>query len=265
MRRLHLFEFEDQKWLPPPLRRYLLEFLQFQIVSERIYAGAIPKLREALAKARCRKLVDIGSGGGATILHVQALLRQAGWPVSVTMSDKYPQAGAIPPGAGAADGGALYHPEPVDALSIPSELDGLRTFFTSFHHFRPAEAAAILRQAVEDRAPIAVFEFTQRRAGNLLGMLLSPVAVLAGMRKARPWTFGKFFWTYVLPAVPLLYWWDGTVSHWRTYSVAELKDLIARLGETRFEWEVGRIGDGRAALTYLLGIPQGLAEAGKAR
>jgi hypothetical protein len=264
MRRLHLFEFEDQKWLPPPLRRYLLEFLQFQIVSERIYAGAIPKLREALAKAGCRKVVDIGSGGGATILQVQRLLRQAGWPVSVTMTDKYPHSRAILPGAEAAGGSALYHPEPVDALNIPPQLDGFRTFFTSFHHFRPTEAAAILRQAVEDRAPIAVFEFTQRRAANLLGMLLSPIAVLAGMRKTRPRTFGKFFWTYVLPAVPLLYWWDGTVSHWRTYSVTELKDLIARLGETRFEWEVGRIGDGRGAVTYLFGIPQGLAEAGKA-
>jgi hypothetical protein len=255
MKRRQLFEFEDQEWLPRRFRRYLLEFLQFQITSDRVYAPVIPLLKDALVKARCRRILDIGSGEGGTILQVQTMLRQAGWPVSVTMTDKFPRSGAP------SIDGAAYHREPVDARLIPPQLDGFRTFFTSFHHFRPADATAILGHAVEDRAPIAVFEFTGRSIGNLLGMLLSPIAVLAGMRKTRPWTFGKTFWTYILPAIPLLYWWDGTVSHWRTYSLGELEELIAGLGETGFEWEVGRIGDGPCAITYLLGIPKNAAEA----
>lgn len=255
MRRLHLFEFEDQEWLPRRFRNYLLEFLQYQLTCCHIYAPMIGKLKAALQTVHCRHLVDIGSGGGATILQVQEMLKKSGYGVSVTLTDKYPNAGSVAhincPGAYECS----YYAVPVDALQIPAHLKGFRTFFTSFHHFPPTTASAILRKAVEDQMPIGVFEFTERTISNLAGMLVSPVAVLALMLKTQPRTFDRFFWTYVLPVIPLLYWWDGTVSHWRTYSVTELEGLISGLGENSFRWDVGRIRTNAHAITYLIGLP----------
>ena len=48
------------------------------------------------------------------------------------------------------------------ALAVPERLTGLRTVFTAFHHFRPADARAILESAVRDRQGIAIFEATFR-------------------------------------------------------------------------------------------------------
>lgn len=241
MRRLHLFEFEDQPWLPSSLRHALLEVLQRQITSCRLYAPVVGKLKEAVEECGWRHLVDIGSGGGETALQVQEMLAHAGCPVSLTLTDKYPPAAAV---AGAGGRGTRYVPESVDALRIPEDVRGFRVFFTSFHHFPPRRAAAILKRAVDDGTPVGVFEFTERTPSNLAGMLLSPLAVLALTRKMRP--------RYVVPLVPLLYWWDGTVSHLRTYTVAELEQLIPDGND--FRWEVGQIeGDGYR-LTYLIGI-----------
>jgi hypothetical protein len=50
----------------------------------------------------------------------------------------------------------------VDALHIPETLNGLRTMFSSFHHFPPYEARAILQNAVDAGEGICVFEVSRR-------------------------------------------------------------------------------------------------------
>jgi hypothetical protein len=41
------------------------------------------------------------------------------------------------------------HSTPVDARRVPRELRGTRTLFTSFHHFSPDDARAVLRDAAQ--------------------------------------------------------------------------------------------------------------------
>ena len=64
MRRIRLFEFEDQKWFPIFLRNYMTDFLQFLSNEAKIYELIIPLLVEKLKSTNSNKILDLASGGG---------------------------------------------------------------------------------------------------------------------------------------------------------------------------------------------------------
>ncbi|NUO00653.1 MAG: hypothetical protein HUU01_08555 [Saprospiraceae bacterium] len=48
--------------------------------------------------------------------------------------------------------------------------------------------------------------------------------------------------------------WDGIASILRTYSIKELKALVASLNNSdAFEWEIGKVKNGPMPIYYLLG------------
>jgi hypothetical protein len=255
IRRLHLFEFGDQRWLPAVCRNYLAEILQYQITNYNLYTATLAKLKEILQLANCNCLVDLCSGCGGALFQLQELLERENLPVSVVLTDKFPDARTIKRLRQNPTGRITYFESSIDATKVPHHLTGLRTFFTCFHHFKPSEARIILMNAVADKAPIAVFEFTERKMANIIGMLLTPIAVLFQSKRLTPLKWSRMFLTYLLPVIPLLYWWDGTVSHLRTYTVQELRALVSGIDSESYYWEVGKIDTGRAddPITYLIG------------
>lgn len=257
MRRWQLFEFEDQAWLPAFLRDSVTDILRYYLSTAQPYAPAAACLRTLLMATGCTSIVDFGSGAGGPLVHIQRQLAQAGCPVRVTLTDKYPHSVMVARIQSLELQTLRYHPTSVDATHMPADLHGIRTFFSCFHHFAPLQASAILQRAVADHAGIAVFEFTARSRANVLGMLLAPLAVLAqapAIFRQRP---ARLFWVYVLPLIPLIYWWDGIVSYLRSYSVAELEQLSARTTPGVFRWEAGTLASegGAPPITYLLGWP----------
>jgi hypothetical protein len=145
----------------------------------------------------------------------------------------------------------------VDARAVPKELDGFRTLFAAFHHFRPDEAEAILRDAVRQRQGIAILEPTQRSVRAvalacfswLFVMLLSP-----GIRPVRP---GRLVLTYLIPLIPLLVTFDGVVSCLRSYTPDEL-GALARACGGGYDWEIGeaRYPGFPIPVTYAIGVPR---------
>src|SRR5258706_8321611 len=174
MGRLQLFEIHDQPWCPHSLRDALTDFLQFTINLGGTYDAVVPMLRDAIVRAGATQVVDLCSGaGGPWRRWVHATRGHApGFGLPVVLTDKYPnrlaQSGALP-----------FHAEPVDATAVPSDLKGFRTLFTSFHHFRPADAHAILADAVRQRQGIGVFEISRRAPRQNAGIAVAWVAVPA--------------------------------------------------------------------------------------
>ena len=246
IRRLHLFEFGDQCWLPTVCRNYLAEILQYQITNYNLYTATLAKLKELLQLADCNRLVDLCSGCGGAVFHLQELLERENLPVSVLLTDKFPDTKTIKRLRQNPTSSITYFESPVDATKVPHHLSGLRTLFTCFHHFKPTEARLILMNAVADKAPIAIFEFTERKMANIIGMLLAPIAVLFQSKQLTPLKWSRIFLTYLFPVIPLLYWWDGTVSHLRTYTVEELRVLVSGIDSESYYWEAGKINSGRA-------------------
>ena len=150
-----------------------------------------------------------------------------------------------------------YEEQPVSALDVPAHLKGMRTQFLSFHHFKKVDARQILQNAVDSRSPIGIFEGQVRDVPHFIKNLFSPIAVLILTPFIRPFRWGRIFFTYVVPLVPLFTWWDGLVSVIRTYSEEELRELVDTLddGQT-FEWKIGRHTERGITVPYLLGIPK---------
>lgn len=250
MRRMHLFEIEDQPWCPAAIRDGGTDFLQFALRTGKNYAPVAPFLNGVLARLGERRVVDLGSGGGGPWLGLAGAV-----DAEVTLTDRYPNVEAFRR-ARAQTGGRLgFHAEPVDAAAVPAGLRGFRTLFTAFHHSTPAEARAILADAVRSGQGIGVFETTERSARCIAAMLFSPLLVLAATPFIRPFRWSRLLWTYLVPLVPLLVLWDGIVSCLRSYTPDEMRALAEGLGD--YDWEAGQLtGHAPIPVTYLVGTPR---------
>ncbi|HEX7241196.1 MAG TPA: hypothetical protein VF263_13060 [Longimicrobiaceae bacterium] len=256
MRRLHLLEIEDQPWCPAPIRDAGTDFLQFALRLGNNYGPVVPRLREALRRTGARRVVDLCSGGGGPWPRLVRDLDREEPRVEVVLTDRYPNLEALRRVRDESGGRLGFHPEPVDALRIPPELDGFRTLFTGFHHFRPEDARAILADAVRSRQGIAVFEATERTALSLAATALSPLMVLLATPFIRPFRWSRLLWTYLVPVVPPFVLFDGLVSCLRTYTPAELRELVAPFAGDGYTWEIGEErGAGPVPVTYLIGCP----------
>jgi hypothetical protein len=252
MRRLHLFEFEDQPWFPARLRAAMTSYLAatYRITPfPKLWAEQIAGVLE---ESKLDEIVDLGSGSAGPLPMVAVELEKLGHRVRVTLTDLYPNPVPL-----RLDGSIAYWPTPVDATCVPAALPGLRTMFAAFHHFEPKLARSILRDAFEQRRAICIFEGTSRTLAAIASTLLIPLLVLALTPMIRPLSLFQILLTYLPPILPLFIFWDGLVSQLRTYTVEELRELTAGLNSPHYRWTVGslRVAGLPAAVPYLNGCP----------
>lgn len=253
MGRIHLFEFEDQKWLPKFIRNYMTDFLQFLSNKTGMYKGIVPIIEKGLKESNTNRIVDLGSGGGGGLIWLNNELRRNNPGLKILLTDYFPNISAFQYTQKQADN-FKFISVPIDARNVPRKLSGLRTQFLSLHHFKPKDAQQILQNAVDSNSAIAIFEAQERSLPSIIAMIFSPISVLLTTPFIRPFKIGRIIFTYLIPIVPLLVLWDGVVSSLRTYSVEEKNGLIASLNNKEsFNWEVGKVKSGPGKILYLLG------------
>jgi hypothetical protein len=257
MLRLHLLELEDQAWFPAIVRDLATDYLQFAQTATGIHKAMTPVIREALVAAGVTHIIDLCSGGSGPLIALLDDLRQSGVPATATLTDLFPNLPAFERAAGASDGAIGYVRAAVDARSVPRELKGLRTLFNGFHHFRPADATAILADAADAAEPIAIFEFSRRSFETLIPILFVPLFVWLSTPFMRPITWKRLLFTYPIPLVPFTCLWDGVVSQLRAYTIPELRELARAAGSMEWRADSVPIARGRGRLTYLIGWPTG--------
>jgi hypothetical protein len=178
-------------------------------------------------------------------------------PLHICLTDKYPNAPALERVRVSSHGDIQFHPAPVDATNIPAELRGFRTVFSSFHHFRPRDARAILKNAVDKQEGIGIFEAADRNVLTILMVFLVPILSLVLATIMRPFRWSRLIWTCFIPVIPMVLFVDGIISCMRTYSPLELRELTEELSARYYQWEIGR-ARGRfmpISVTYLVGYP----------
>jgi len=249
MRRYQLFEFLDQPWLPDRLRVAATGYLTASYATTPFPARWAGMLARILDDCGLNSIIDIGSGSGGPMEVVLAEMAKLGRKPLVMLTDLYPVRTASP---------IDYWPDPVSATCVPAELRGLRTLFLVFHHFAPPMARAVLQDAFNQRQAICIFEATSRTAPAIAVSFVIPFLVLLLTPSVRPKSIFQFFFTYLIPVLPLLVFWDGLVSQLRTYSTAELRELTADCNSPEFVWEHGIIeASGVPYKTcYLVGRPR---------
>ena len=261
MARIHLFEFTDMPWYPQIFRAMQTDYLQFAASMGSGHKNLIPLFQKALSRAGTRQIVDLCSGGMGPWKNLKKQLRENGLRVTVTLTDKFPNPRSMARISDSSKSGIRYCAEPIDAMNVPDQLEGMRTMFEGFHHFRPDQAREILKDAQEKGKAIGVFEASLIPPFSVVLLILSPVITLLTYILVtpfiRPFSISRLFWTYILPVVPLATCWDGVISLLRVYSVGELNDLVKPIRNDNYAWDAGLAGTGTPVFnfTYLIGYP----------
>jgi hypothetical protein len=279
MRRIELVELHDRARFPALLRDLMTDALEALWRFGNSYGAILPELHQGLTRGGAGggdfcaggrvEVVDLCSGGGGPWEGLaRALEREYGLAVRVRLTDRYPNAGAVAAARRQREDGGVgarveYVAEAVEAERVPEALAGFRTIFSSFHHLGPAEARAVLWSAMAAHQGIGVFELARRGLKTVLVLCAAPLLVLLLTPGIRPFRWARLFWTYVVPVVPAVIWWDGVVSCLRAYAPEELAAMVEGLGQEaedagvgRYRWRVGEARRGMLPVTYLVGWPE---------
>jgi hypothetical protein len=273
MRRVQFIELHEQPWFPSSLRADVTDALQFGFNLLHAYAPIAPLLQSVIDSTGDRtnagpssdtqsssgqSIIDMCSGGGGPWLDLSRKLRcrdaggnSAG--LQIWLTDKYPNLEAFQSVSASSDHHITFYSEPVDAMNVPGALKGLRTMFTSFHHFPPEDARAILQNAVDAGESIGIFEAT-KRAPSTIGLIFAGILLMfLHTPRIRPFRWSRLLWTYLIPVIPLVLLFDGVVSCLRTYRPQELREIVEKLTACQYQWEIGELAGGRMPVTYLIG------------
>ena len=284
MRRMQLIEIEDHDWCPRAVRDGGTDWLGFLANLTRVFDLVAPRVRAAMRATGTNRVVDLCSGGGGPWLTLERALVAGNAPdadlsreptrhrpieanraasprddVIVELTDLFPNLAALASLQERSGGRCRFRTEPVDATDVPVGMDGVRTMFNCFHHFPPERARAILADAVRKRRGIAIFEGVDRRCLPLLAMPLQAACVFAMTPWVRPFKWSRLLFTYVIPLIPFVVYFDGTVSMLRIYSPDELRELVATVpGHGDFDWDIGTtpIPGLPLGITHLVGVPR---------
>jgi len=237
--RLQLFEFNDLERAPAALRESLIEALSRALSWGRMMRGLAAPFAQFLERTNASEVLDLcaGAGGPASIL-IHELRRAGKKPPRFLLTDLMPHA-EIWEAMAAHDPEAIsFVREPVDATALPPALGAgsPRLIINALHHLPPAIAGAVLRAACADSPGIFVAEGFERSPLHFLSM--APMALAAMLANPFLTPRNRVLKLLLLPASIAAGVWDGLVSTMRVYSEAELREMVAPLGD-RFEWEYG--------------------------
>lgn len=257
MKRIQFIELLDFPWVPRGLRQASMAYLRLMLGVTGHARQLLPKLTEALKNSGTRRVLDLCSGGGGPWPTLAPALAAQGAVDRIELSDLFPDAGAYAIVEKTAPEVVRGGTRSVDATRVERDGSSLRTMFNAFHHFPPEQARKILQDAVDARAPIAIFEVVSREPLSIIGLLGTPLVALLTTPFLRPFRASFLFWTYVVPVFPLLAAFDGVVSALRVYTPEECRELVAGLRDPGYRWDIGRIKLGSAPVhgTYLIGYP----------
>jgi hypothetical protein len=268
MKRLELFEFEDFNWLPDYIRTgvtNLIKVFHGLIGTTDVLVEVITNCRK---KINFNQILDLGSGSGGPMIEVVDHINrnhQAGEPIMLLLSDKYPNANTVKRINDLDLPSVRYLTNSVDALEMENSPSGLKTMIASFHHMRPNTAKQILSAAESNKVPILIYELAENNIPVVVWWLFLPVSLtilvimsLIMTPFVRPLTLSQIVFTYLIPVIPIVYAWDGQASIMRTYTFEDIKALLGERKNESYVWEIGqaRKSNAKKAGYYIFGYPK---------
>jgi hypothetical protein len=253
-----LFEIHEQRWFPQFLRDQFVDELQMILEVMNTYEPIAHLLRKRLQECGSDRVVDLCSGaGGPWPSLVRHFEMQGGTAPEVFLTDKYPDTGTLHDLESPIAHRIHFLKHSIDATRIPVDLHGFRTLFSSFHHLNPDQARDLLQDCVDRKQAIGIFEAPARHTLTLLSIFLIPIAAWLFVPFRRPFRWSRLMWTYLIPVIPFVLFFDGLVSCLRAYSLGELKEMTKGVSSQGYRWEIGEEPGGLlpVRITYLFGWP----------
>ena len=252
MVRVRLFEILDQAWCPQTVRDGATDCLEVIIGTADSYRPVREQIFAAIRRCGAKRVVDLCSGGGGPWPSRQWRSRLESEPdLAIALTDKFPNS-MLRSRLGSSSR-LIAIDSPVDATSVPEDLRGFRTIFSSFHHFPDSMAIKILSDAVKSGDGFASAEVTSRSLRALLAMCILPAFIWVLTPWMRPFNWLRLLLTYLIPVIPFVVFSDGVVSCLRTRTPEELLALTRVLPQ--YEWTAGYAQGAWLAPVYLIGLP----------
>lgn len=244
MKRIQLFEFEDQSWFPDTLR---ISMTRLIMVLHKL-TGLSPiikkELDDMIDKTGLETVVDIGSGAGGAMEDVYKLYQDDSRDVKFILTDLYPNKKTIERINNEYDEHLRYYKDPVNAVALERTPEGIKTMLNSFHHMPPNVAKDILKSAQEAKQPIMIYEMAENKIPLLIWWLFLPISLVILMVMVlfmtpfvRPLKAEQLLLTYIIPIVPICYAWDGQASLPRIYTLDDVDALLKGLHSEDYVWE----------------------------
>ncbi len=249
-KRKQLFEIQDFSWCPKAVRDGVTDYLRFSLTLVPLYRSAAPWIHK-MSEVEKGSWIDLcaGAGGGSLPLFQSMKFDHQ---LKLILTDLYPNATDF------SHPTIFFHPVSIDARQVPSSLKGFRTLFTSFHHLPHAVAQDVLQDAFQSKTPIGVFEFTERNLFCLMMTAPTLINTLLLTPFIFPWKMSRFFWTYLIPLIPIVATVDILLSCFRTRTPEELEAMIKDMHDPDYIWHVGKSpAPFGFSMTYLVGLPKG--------
>ncbi|MFW7380197.1 MAG: hypothetical protein ACOH5I_15395 [Oligoflexus sp.] len=260
MNRQQLFEFEDLPWFPDFLRVCMTRYINF---IHKLFATANKmeaSLSELLKETDQKKILDLCSGSGGPMLDLYSKLKKIDGfdDLELKLSDLYPNKAEAKKISKLGDQRLTYLLEPVDATTPNEKHEGVRTMISSFHHMPVSVAKSILQSASDSRQPIFIYEMTDNslpHAAHWITLPIGALMVLLFTPFVRPLSLTQIIFTYIVPILPLVIAWDAAVSNVRTYSPADLEELLAEIPIHGYSWHKMILGGRGGNSLVLIGKP----------
>jgi hypothetical protein len=265
MKRVQLFEFEDQSWFPGKIRISMTKLIV--VLHKMMGLGDVLKelIEEGLKRSGHQNVVDMGSGSGGPMVEIFRSIRKENEKFSITLSDLYPNEETIASIEKLELDGLTYHEHSIDATNLKDAPKGLKTMVNSFHHTNPKQAKEILQSAADNKEAILIYEMAENKIPLLLWWLFLPLSlviliimVLFMTPFVKPLTGYQLFFTYIIPLIPIFYAWDGQASLPRMYTLSDVDELLKDVDSTNYTWEKAPAKNqkGKNQGYYILGIPK---------
>lgn len=255
--KLRGFEFEDQPWFPEIIRDSMTDYLRFLFHTFRLYHPVLPLLKEALLKTRTHQILDLCSGSGGAMEGIYENLKYTfRADIKITLTDLFPSVLAYQHLQHQTGGGISYIGVPIDASKVPFELKGFRTLFSGFHHFAPHKAMAVLKNAVDARKGIGIFDGGNKSLWMILVLIIvHPILMFFFTPFFRPFRISRLLFTYLIPIIPFCTIWDGVFSITRLYKPCEMLQMGQETASD-YTWISGKVRNGFGmSIAYLVGYP----------
>jgi len=240
MKTRYLFEFHDQPSTPAPIRKTILDCLRMCNSRFRPYNQQVSKEIIHICKEQnLTTVVELGAGH-APITRELASRPEAN-KLKLIPCDLYPETESWQELQDKHPDQVEFIPEPVDFLKEREWPDQcLLVIVAAFHHIPLEHRDQFIQTIQKSGKPIVVFEPIRKTLFSIFLSLFAVIPVLLTplILLFRPGWLRRILWTWLIPVIPLMFWWDSVISCLRQWSPQEWEQHLAEnLGEEA-EWKI---------------------------
>lgn len=243
MRLPHLFEFMDVAWLPSGLRATMRDILECGNSKpfRPYYDWVADEVLRVTADGRYQRIVELGAGTAPITRHLARDPRSDG--LSLIVCDGNPDEPAYRELQSRYPDKVDPRYEPVDFSQPHSWGPGtLLVLSGTFHHIPARQRPQVLETLDQSADRVMIFEPLRKTLSSILFVFLSlfPALLVPLWYLGRPGRLRRVLWCWLVPMVPLMFWWDGIASCLRMWTREQWDGNLRQVFSCRHEITISR-------------------------